>query len=385
MRYFLIICFIFWPTFAEALVGIDLDKVKPLSAVEFIPEKDFNTQTRMEKVTPYDDEFLAFEVRLPNGWTENMAELADQRKTALGPSQDILGTVARYFSPPNQQSRSFFELEVAELTYEIGARNWFINYVISKGFTLEQVGAENERTVEAIYLDVKGDITYIVRVKAIINGSRMVMAHYYLPQEKYQEERVLQAQVINSFKLTNRQVTGVEKLELHAFLDQSFFEYPASWKLNAPYVKSIDRMRAMLYHSTQIGKLDGQINIYLANRITDTTRANEINLYKEKLQIENYELGAFLEQPKLSFHPDMHFGITQVYAMDPTVAHMIDYELWVSVMEGEEYIYVVSLLTPSRIEEFYTWARNIEAYKLLVHGMRRYDEDVNYYKFQLTE
>ncbi len=385
MQYFLIICFVFWPVFVQATVGIDLDKVKPLTVVEFLPEEEFKTKTRMEDVTPYGDEFLAFNVRLPNEWSENLAELSEQTKSISGPTQNILGTVARYVSPPNQHLRSFFELEVAELTYEIGARNWFINYVINKGFTLEQVGAEDERTVEAIYLDIKGDITYIVRVKAIINGSRMVMAHYYLPQELYQEERVLQAQVINSFKLTNRQVTGVEKLELHAFLDQSFFEYPVSWKLNAPYVKSIDRMRAMLYHSTQIGKLDGQMNIYLANRITDTTRANEINLYKEKLEIENYKLGAFLEQPKLNFHSDMHFGITQVYSMDPAVAHMIDYELWVSVLEGTEYIYVISLLTPARTEEFYTWARNIEAYKLLLRGMRRYDGDVNYYKFYAKE
>lgn len=385
MKYFLTMFFLFYPIMAQAAVGIDLDKIKPLSKVEFFPEEQFKEKTRMEEVTPYGDEFLNFQVRLPNEWTENLAELSEKTSSESNPTQNVLGVVARYLSPPNQHLRSFFELEVAELTYEIGARNWFINYVISKGFTLEQVGAEGGRSVEAVYVDVKGDVTYIVRVKAIVNGSRMVLAHYYLPQELYQEERVLQAQVLDSFELINRQKIGVEELNLHAFLDQSFFEYPVSWKLNAPFVKSIDRMRALLYHSTQIGKLNGQMNIYLANRITDTTRANEIALYKERLEIENYELGAFLDQPKLDFHPDMHFGVTQVYAMNPTVEHMIDYELWVSLMEGDEYIYVVSLLTPSRRSEFYTWARNIEAYKLVLRGMRRHDDDVDYYKFYINE
>jgi hypothetical protein len=383
MKYFLLIALLLSPVMASASIGIDLDKIKPLTEVEYIPEEEFNERTRLEEVIPYDDEFLAFKVRLPKEWSENLAELSEQSKPDAKPTQNILGTVARYFSPPNQHLRSFFELEVSELTYEIGARNWFINYVISKGLSLEQVGAEGDRAVEAIYVEVKGDITYIVRVKAIINGPRMVMAHYYLPMELYQEERVLQAQVIKSFELTNRHEVGVEELDIYGFLDQSFFEYPVSWKLSAPYVKSIDRMRAMLHHSTRIGKLDGQINIYLANRMTDTTRSNEIKLYKEKLEIENYELGGFLEQPKFSFHPDMHFGITQVYAMEPKVQNMINYELWVSLMEGEEYIYVVSLLTPARTEEFYTWARNIEAYELVLRGMRRYDDDVDYYEFYL--
>jgi len=384
MKYFFFIFLLFLPFQASANIGIDLDKIKPLTEIEYLPEEEFNGKTRLEEVVPYDDEFLGFKVRLPNEWSENLAELSEQTKTEGRPTQNILGTVARYFSPPNQHLRSFFELEVAELTYEIEARNWFINYVIGKGYTLEQVGAEGDRSVEAIYVEVKGDITYIVRVKAIINGPRMVMAHYYLPMELYEEERTQQAQVIKSFELTNRHEVGVEELDIYGFLDQSFFEYPVSWKLSAPYVKSIDRMRAMLYHSTRIGKLDGQINIYLANRMTETTRAKEINIYKEKLEIENYELGGFLEQPQLRFHPEMHFGITQVYAMEPQRQDMIDYELWVSMTEGEEYIYVMSLLTPARTEEFYTWARNVEAYKILVRGMRRYDDDVNYYDFYLN-
>lgn len=378
---FLFFSTVFLSSHSQANIGIDLDKIKPLTEVEYLPEEKFNEMTRMEEVTPYGDEFLSFKVRLPNDWSENLAELSEQTKTEARPTQNVLGTVARYFSPPNQHLRSFFELEVAELTYEIGARNWFINYVISKGFTLEQVGAEGDRSVEAIYVEVKGDITYIVRVKCIINGPRMVIAHYYLPMELYNEERVQQAQVIKSFELTNIHKVGVEKLDIYGFLDQSFFEYPVSWKLSAPYVKSIDRMRAMLFHSTRIGKLDGQINLYLANRMTETNRAKEIEYYKTKLDIENYELGGFLEQPKFDFHPDMHFGITQVYAMEPQTQDMIDYELWVSLTEGKEYIYVTSLLTPARTAEFYTWARNVEAYKLLLRGLRRYDDDVDYYKF----
>ena len=361
-------------------IGLNLDKMKPLTPIEYLPEEEFNNLTDFVEETPYDDASLSYKMRLPKEWSTS-AELELAKTKGGNLSQRILGIVVRYVSPAKQHLRSFFTVEALELTYEIGARNWFINYVLSNGLTLEQVGAESKRQVEAIYVEVQGDITYIVRAKAIINGSRMIMARYYLPQELYDEERILQAQVIKSFELTNREEGGVEKLEIHGFLDQSFFDYPVSWTMNAPFVKSIDRMKAMLYHNTVIGKLDGQINIYLSNKMIGTSRSQEVAFYKEKFKIDNYELGAFLEAPDLEYHNDMAFGVTQVYEMNPSVANMMDYELWVTVSEGLEYIYVISLLTPARTEEFYTWARNVEAFKLIVKGMRRTDENVDYFQF----
>ncbi len=360
-------------------IGIDLDSIKPLTPIEYIPDKEFKEKTTLIKDIPFGDKFLAYRVRLPKGWSENLE--TTKPASEQGISQRVLGPIARYVSPPNQQLRSFFTIESLELTYEIGARNWFINYVVSNGLSLEQAGTESKRQVEAIYVEVQGDQTYIVRVKVMLNGSRMVVARYFVPQELYEEERVQQAQVIRSFELTNREEVGVEKLKIYGFLDQSFFDYPESWTLDAPIVRSIDRMKAMLYHSTMVGKLDGQINIYLTNKLTNTTRAKEIEYYREKFKIENYELGKYLESPEMEYHKDMIFGTTQVYEMNPLVSNMFDYELWVSVIEGEEYIYVLSLLTPSRNEEFYTWARNIEAYRIVLKGIRRNDESVDYYQF----
>lgn len=368
------------PVKSAVAVGLDLKKIKPLTEIDFPPEEEFHEKTQLIEEVPYNDESLSFKVRLPKEW-QSSADLTGSTTAQGNLGQQALGVLVKYISPPKDHLRSFFTMEALQLTYEIGARNWFINYVISNGLTIEQVGTESERQVEAIYFEVQGDTTYVVRVKAIINGSRMVMARYYLPQEHYQDDWILQGQVIDSFELMNREETGVEELKIHGFLDQSFFDYPVSWTLSAPLVKSIDRMKAMLYHNTVVGKLDGQINIYLTNKQIGTTRAKEVAFYKEKFKIDNYELGKFLDEPKLEFHKDMAFGVTQVYEMNPQVANMMKYELWVSVMEGLDYIYVISLLTPARTEEFYTWARNVEAYKLIIKGMRRNDENVDYYQF----
>ena len=383
-KHLVLLCFIVLaiavqPNTATA-VGLNLKNIKPLSPVQFLPLEEFKKNTRVIKDTPYGDDFLSFRVRMPTDW-QGSVELASKKEDAGELSKRILGPLARYQSPPKRHLRSFFTLEALNLTYEIGARNWFINYVLTNGLTLEQVGVENKRQVEAIYVEVRGDITYIVRVKVILNGPRMVVARYFVPQELYEEEYVQQAQVIDSFTLTNREEVGVEKLDIYGFLDQSFFDYPVSWTLSAPHITSIDRMKAMLYHSTVKDKLDGQINVYLTNKMTDTTRAKEIALYRDKFQIENYALGGFIESPNIEYHKDMSFGTTQVYEMTPQVANMFDYELWVSVLEGAEYFYIISLLTPARQEEFYTWARNVEAYKLVVKGMRRNDDNVDYFRF----
>lgn len=361
------------------MVGLNLKEIKPLTEVDYIPDEEFNSTTNLVTETPYSDEFLSYALRLPKDWSDN--EEPPQKLVEKSLSQQVLGSVAKYRSPPRQYLRSFFSVDVMELTYEIGARNWFINYVLSNGMTLEQVGTESKDQVEAIYIEVKGDITYVVRIKAIKNGPRMVFARYYLPQELYSEERVQQGQVVRSFELTNRQPIGVEQLKLHGFLDQAFFNFPSSWILNAPMVRSIGRMRAMVFHSRVQGKLDGQINLYLTNKTDAKSRSEALKLYTDKFTIENYELGKFIEDTPMQYHKDMSFGATQVYAMNSEVINMIDYELWVSVMESEDYFYVISLLTPARTEEYYTWARNEAAYRIVIKNIRQEDDTVDYYQF----
>ncbi len=376
---FLILFSAFTPNTAQSMIEINLNKIKPLTKVELLPEETFNANTVLMEEKPYEDPFLAYQIRLPKDWGDNQEPAKTLEENSL--SQSILGLVAKYSSPPRQYLRSFFTLEVIELTYEIGARNWFINYILSNGMTLEQVGAEHHNQVEAIYLEVKGDITYIVRIKAIKNGPRLVFARHYLPQELYADEHIQQAQIIDSFKLINRQQTGIEKLELHGFLNQSYFDYPDSWTLRAPLIRSISKMSASLYHSRVKGKLDGQIKIFLTNKTTGESRGEAFKFYKDKLEVDDYSLGRFIEAKTMNYHSDMSFGVTQVYEMKPNKNNMLNYELWVSVMESAGYYYIISLLTPARTDEYYTWSRNEAAYKIILKGIRQKDESVNYHQF----
>ncbi len=378
---FLVLCVHITQAFAVEL-AIDLSKIKPLSEVEFLEEEAFENQTKLIDETPYDDQFLSYQVRLPKDWMENSTNLnAVNTLDDSGAPQNVLGIVSSYISPAKNYQRSFFTVEAVELTHEISARSWFIHYILKSGLSLEQVGLEDGEQAEAVYIEVQGDITYVVRVKSIINGPRMVLARYYVPVELYKDEKVQQAQIINSFELTNRQDVNIEPLEIHGFLDQTYFSYPASWTLNAPSVRSIDRMEAQLFHRKENGTMAGQINMFLINKDLKTSRSQEIKYYKDQFNLPDYAIDSLIETVETQHLPEVIFSKTQAYLMKATRTRLLDYELWLSVLENEKYIYIMALFTPARNDDFYTWARNTESFKLILSNIRLEDESVDKFQF----
>ncbi|NCO03327.1 MAG: hypothetical protein GW903_03970 [Alphaproteobacteria bacterium] len=372
----------FIPLQAKAQV-IDLEKIPPIVEVEEIPDDVFEAQTALIRQMPFEDQFLEHTVRIPKDWKLRAAKPRDS--VSVEDSIDALegveksavklfGTFAEYVSPPKNQIRSFFTLEALELGYEIEAQHWFVNYIFSQGYSLEALSVISKTQAEGLYVQLIDNTTYLVRVMAFINGPRIVLARYYVAQEHYMEERALQAKVVKSFQLTNIDTSGIEVMESFSFLNEAFFDYPASWYLIPSKIKTIARMKATLVQSKNIDSLSGQISMFLVSKIEKTTLQEEIEDFKTKLEIPDYSLGRYLGPETLDYHSDIYFGATEVYEMKPDVVTQIDYELWVSVMESDGYYIIASLLTPGRGAEFYTWAQNQEAYKHVVATIRQYDE-----------
>lgn len=355
--------------------GINVTAIPALTEVEFIPQAEFEAATQLIDETPFGDEALSFQVRLPKDWR---AEVAPPGAVKAGDSlsNKVLGELARYVSPSRLDLRSYFTLEALEQSYEISARNWLINYLFNNGQTLNALTEKSEQEVEAIYVDVQGDTTYAVRIKAFVNGPRILLARYYVPQQDYQDERVMQAQSIASLTLPHMDASGIEEKKSYGFLDQSYFDYPVSWTLSAPLIKSIERMRAMLYTGEIEGKPEGQINVYLTSRLLGTELSSEVKRYRDKLiDIPGYALGERIDSYDVPYSKDISFGVTEAYKLVPTPITMMPYELVVAVMQGDDYYYMVTLLTPARDAEFYTWSRNMRAFRVVVETMRRYNTD----------
>lgn len=367
---------IFTPNAVHAM-GIDLKKLKPLDAIELIPKEEFEKQTTIIEAVPYEDDFLAFQVRLPKGWEQSQSNKSlNEFETKDALSRRVLGVVTRYVSPAKNLKRNSFSVEALKLSYEVSARNWFIDYIVKKGLSLEQVGEGTDDEVNALYVEVNGDQTNVVRVRAIKNGPRIIVARYYVPLSDYKEESVMQATVLDSFELINRENNAIERFKTHAFLDQSYFDYPTSWRLNAPYIRSINRMRAGLYHSSNGGKDSGQIKIFLTSKDVETTRSKELAEYRKQVTLDGYQLGRKIEQFNLPMHEDISYSLTNVYQYNPLSTRLLDHEMWFTFLEGADYYYYVFMLTPSRQANFSSWSRNTEAHKRVLKSLRR-DSDVD--------
>lgn len=362
---------------ASAAIGVNVTDIPKLKEYEFPPQADFEKATRLiREENPYDDPYLSYEFRMPNDWGDNVqpapiSAAAGQRLL----SNSVLSIIGKYISKPKNLQRSTLTVEAQELTYEISAKNWFINFIINNGYSLSGLTEVSTQELEAMYVALQDDETFVVRVRVLINGSRLVVVRYYLPQDNYEEDKVLQAQIIKSFRLTKETKERVEKQDTYGFLDQSYFNYPVSWKLQEKSILSIERMSALLTQETIEDKrsiLEGHIKINVISRLLKTTLAREIESFRNDLKIPRYKIGDLIESVDYKYDPSIKIGKAQVYKLVPDdKVNMQPYEFLVTVMQGDDYYYITSLITPSREGDFYIWARNMEAVRIVNESIRR--------------
>jgi hypothetical protein len=389
----IITALLFFPAHAEAAMGVNVDAIPKLMVYDFPPQEEFEKQTKAVDVTnPYDDSYLSYDVRLPKDWSENMqpAPIGAVAGQSLL-SSSVLSIISKYISRPKNLQRSTLTIEAQNMVYEISAKNWFINFIINNGFSLSALTERSPREIEAMYVALVNDITYVVRTRVVVNGSRLIVVRYYLPQDNYEEEKMMQAQVMNSFRLTNSSSERIEKQETYGFLDQSYFNYPKSWKLKEKSILSIERMSALLIQETLEEKkfiLEGHIKVNVVSRLLKTTLAQEIENFRKELKIPNYSVGDLVENVAYEYDPSIKVAKSQIYKLIPDdKVNMQDYEFLVTAMQGDDYYYITSLITPSREQDFYTWAKNMETARIVNESMRRqnlslkYDPNDPYYDY----
>jgi hypothetical protein len=353
--------------------GIDINKIPKIK--EYPPSEEFDKKTKIvHEDAPYSEKLLSYELRLPRSWTDNVQQ--PPVEASIGSLSDtVLGLLGRYIGSPVNLMRSYITVEGQGMTYEISAMHWFLNFILLNGFSLTAMTEKSPQEIEALYVEVQKDQTFIVRTRVVVNGNRLMMIRYYLPQDNYEIEKEQQARVIASFSPTDPTRERIEKQETYGFLDQSYFNYPQSWRLKERSILSIERMSALLFQERKDGKesiLEGHIKINVISRLLKTTLSQEIAAFRKALNIKDYEIGDLLDVVEYKYDPTVKYGKAQIYKLvpaDPT--NMKSYEFLVTVMQGDEFFYITSMITPSREQDFYSWARNMEAARIINESMRR--------------
>lgn len=354
----------------------NLEKMKTIPRYKGLTQEEFEKQTKVIEETPPGDRHLAYSIRFPAGWkkaddSSSIYESGTKEKHAL--SRRILGKVSKFYGPAQIDATSYFEVRALELDYQISARNWFLNFIISNAYSLEGMEVISDRRVEALYVLNERGTSYVVRAIAEINGPRMVLASYYLPDAHWNEEKAMQEKVVGSFTFLTPEDTKIEATRTYNYLDVLHFDYPANWRLMAPEAYSLEGMDAKLVNSRDDLTVSGEIEIHVVSTEMDTTLSQEVQALRENLKQTGLEIGDLIEVPDdHEFADHVLFSRVEVYrakARKPG-RRIIDHEFWLGIIVEDRYYYIVTMLTPSRNAEFYTWARNTEAFEIVAESMR---------------
>ncbi len=347
---------------------------KPMPEMPMMSPEVFESSTKPIDEPSPEDPALGYHLRIAKDWPWP----ADAGIANLAADDDILGEIGRFYGPPTLTERSRIRIHSMALPYQMTVRQWLMQQMLTKGYHVQGLDVQSERRAESLYVMIEGANTYVVRSLAQINGKRVIVMEYYVPQERWEEEKAMQSQVIKSFALKKSVREIVEKLDTYRFLDVSIVNYPRSWKLVAPQIKTMDAMGIKLLNLGQIedafgtkAKLDGKIEIDMISIFSSETLEQAIERYRTELGKSGLQVQDFIEMPPdFVLNPHFDFAETNVYkAIDPG-NKLIDYEFWQTVLSAGDYYYFVTLLTPARDQDYFIWARNTQTYKLIMELMQ---------------
>lgn len=339
---------------------------KEMPKYEVIPDEKFREQTFLQTDIPYGDKALAYKIRLPKEWKAPL----DKNSSNYNLSNYLLGEVAAFYSPPRLESRrSKFEILALKLDYEITAEQWFLQYILSNGYTLEGLKYYNKDKVGALHVFLNDGETYVARSIAQINGKRMILANYIIPAAEWGKEAAITGQSMDTFELMNPDDSMIETMNEHMFLDIAKFQYPASWKIQTSPIRTIERIGAKInnFHEGETNILDGQIEINLASTYVVTNLEEEHNNLKVELRRRGILINDLVETIEdFDFGGSIDFGFIDVYQANDTNNKSMQYEVWIGTLAVQSYYGFITLLTPARDSEFFTWSRNVSAFEAIL-------------------
>lgn len=349
---------------------------KPMPEIPVMSNEEFINSTKPISKKPYDDESLAYSMRIDNTWEEGI----DRTSSNFVMSQKLFLELNSYFSKPTISGRSRIEVEGLNMEGNLTAEQWYIKYILEGGYTTEGFITHDDNKVESLIVVMEEDYSYYLRTIVIINGAKVIMVKYYVPTALIQEQASMQAAVLASFKMTHNKKRVMGETSAYRFLDIAEFKYDSNWSVIAQPVRDVDKLSASVLNTKNVASNnnvkdmaapEGKVIISVISSSINKTLIQEIAEYKEEIESKGMLIAEKIpEDYTFKYAKNIDFAITEVYRGVDSSNSMGEYEFWFSVMVGGNYYYLVMLITPSRNNMFATWAENTENYKILIESFR---------------
>ncbi len=349
---------------------------KPMPELKLLSEEDFRKATRPMKKKPYGQDVLEYTIRIPKGWVEP----EDRGSSNFVLNKKLFLELNVFYGKPTPSGRSRIEVEAFDLAGNLTTEQWYLNYILKRGYTTEGFVTHSENKMESLIVSVEKDYTYYVRTVAIANGDKVIMVKYFVPLYYMNKQAPMQEQVLKSFKIVNNIERPPSEMSLYRFLDVAELKYPSSWTVYAKPLRNVDRMDVSLLNLREVaGKLgerpsvftEGKLEVSVIAASAHETLIDEVSKYRQKIEASGMLIGDKLEtKDELIYNENLDFAITEVYEGVDTTNNLSNYELWFTVGVGGNYYYLFMLTTASRNDRFGIWAENTQNYKVILENFR---------------
>ena len=371
---FLTFFFLLLPPAQAQKILEDLKKAMP--DIAFLTEEEWPSDSKLHKEesrTERGESDIVFEVRLPQDW-----EVATDAGLSTFKNEDaVFGEIGRFYGPARLVgTRSHMTVQSIRRMFQLTSEQWFLEYLLKRGYNVQGFKAHDENRVEALYVVLENQVSYIVRGVSIVSGNSIILAEYFLPIEYWKQERAAQNSIMASFAVKDAGDDVVEELSNYMFLDIVEVLYPSSWKLRSSPIRSIDHMDVELLNlssqKTTENKLalNGKIDVALKSIYSTPSLIEEIEKIKSDVLSEGLKVGDYLQPVDLEVHDMFEFQSAEVFSVSDVEQNISEYELWFSVLRAGDYYYFISLLSLSRDEDYYAWTRNTQTFKLINEKLR---------------
>lgn len=348
---------------------------KPMPEIKLMTDAEFEEKTMEVSKVPYGEDVLAFTMRVDKTWEES--EGGGMGNVML--SEKLFQDISTYYGKPTISGRSRLEVQALNIEGTLTAEQWYIKYILEGGFTTEGFVTHNDNKVESLMVIMDRDYSFYLRTMVLINGSKVIMVRYYVPVHYIQAQASMQAQVLASFKLENEKPRVLAEMASYRFLDVIEAQFPKTWKLYPKTMRTADRMEASLVSVKEIPggigqqpsiSTQGKVDMLVLSSAVNQSLVAQVDEFKKYIEGAGMIVGDKIETKNdFTYNESMDFGLTEVYKGIDSSSNLNDYELWYSVMVGGNYYYMMLLLTPSRNEDFGTWADNTQNFKIMVNKL----------------
>ena len=370
-----IVCCIFFSINAYAARKKDIFErfEKPIPEIPRIEDAEFIKLTNPVRKNPYGDDDLAYTLRISKDWKE----MGDRGSSNFVLNKKLFLDLNTFYGKPMPTGRSRLEIQAINMQENLTVEQWYLQYILESGFTTEGLVVHDENDVESLMVMMEQDTPFYVRSRIFLNGSKVIMARYFVPVTRISDEAQMQMHVLESFSLTTKKPRPPVEMEIYRFLDIAELHHPKGWQVYTKPIKSVDQLDATVVNVKEVNVATGgiksssateaKLDISLVAASHTATLVDEVDRYKKKIELNGVLVGQKLDTDyEFEYHDSVDFALTEIYEGIDSGNNLSEHEFWFTIIVAGNYYNFLMLLTPSRNERFGVWARNTQNYKEII-------------------